>query len=152
MENKKGISDVVTTVLIILLVVAAVAIIWGFIQRPLQQGGQALQAGADCLQTSVIPLTCSNFRESASQINANATYKLVSGDAPASVKVIYQLKDGQTAIVSGTAPVGVGNTAKANYSSNAANNATSVSVAIVLKGSDGKDITCAESLEKVACA
>jgi len=150
MENKKGISDVVTTVLIILLVVAAVAIIWGFIQRPLQQGGQALQAGADCLQISVIPTACMVVSDgNGANTNSTATYKLVSGTvALTGVKAVFQLRDGTTKIITGDAPSGIGSTQKAL----AEENATSVGVAAVIKGSDGSDITCTESLEKVACA
>ncbi|MBI3334828.1 hypothetical protein HYZ97_05050 [Candidatus Pacearchaeota archaeon] len=46
MHSKRGLSDVVTTVLIILLVVAAVASIWVFIQPTLKSAGSRLTNGA----------------------------------------------------------------------------------------------------------
>lgn len=149
MENKKGISDVVTTVLIILLVVAAVAIIWGFVSRPLQQSGQALETSTSCLQVSLAPTACSvNASDSAGK--ATAIYKWNSGSATiSSVKVVFELKDGTNDVVSGTTPAGVGSTQKAVSTKS---NATAVSVAAVIKGSDGVDATCPASIEKIACS
>lgn len=149
MKNKKGISDVVTTVLIILLVVAAVAIIWSFVSRPLQQSGQALETSTNCLQISLAPTACSiNSSDSAGK--ATATYKWNSGSATISgVKVVFELKDGTNDVVTGTAPAGVGSTQRAISTKS---NATAVSVAAVITGSDGKDATCSASLEKVACS
>ena len=41
--ERKGISDIVTTVLIILLAIAAVVLIWGFISNSIKKGGEQIQ-------------------------------------------------------------------------------------------------------------
>lgn len=57
--NKKGVSDVVTTVLMILLVIAAIGILWVVIQRFVTQGTGTVPNQADCL---TLQLTPSNAR------------------------------------------------------------------------------------------
>jgi|SRR3989344_1332862 len=55
---KRGLSDIVTNVLIILLVLVAIGIIWLFV-RPFIQAGAGGVAGADqCLTVSVEPVKC----------------------------------------------------------------------------------------------
>ena len=56
--GKRGISDVVTTVLIILLVLAAVAIIWGYLRNALVESGE--QITSDCLTLDLAPESCSS--------------------------------------------------------------------------------------------
>jgi len=56
--NKKGLSDVVTTVLIILLVVAAVGIVWAFIAPMIKNTGGSVSKGQICLTNSVEVLSC----------------------------------------------------------------------------------------------
>lgn len=63
--QKRGISDIITTVLIILLAIAAVVLIWGFIKRPIEQGGQQIQASGDCFSLKLKPTGCT--------LNANKT-------------------------------------------------------------------------------
>ena len=56
--SKRGLSDVVTTVLIILLVVASVVTIWAFIQPTLKNAGSSVQKGTVCLTNSIEPVSC----------------------------------------------------------------------------------------------
>jgi hypothetical protein len=56
--QNRGLSDVITTVLIILLAIAAVVLIWGFIRRPIEQGGQQIQSQTDCFQLKLKPTGC----------------------------------------------------------------------------------------------
>ena len=48
--NKKGISAVVANVLIVLLVVAAVAIIWAVVRPTIEQAGEGIEAGCFTVQ------------------------------------------------------------------------------------------------------
>ena len=57
-NNKKGISDVVTTVLIILLVLAAIVIVWSFIRPTLQRGGENIDVSSRCLDLTATVVSC----------------------------------------------------------------------------------------------
>src|SRR3989344_2810330 len=56
--NRKGLSDVVTTVLIILLVIAAIAIIWGFIGPTLNNAGVNVRIQALCSTITAKATAC----------------------------------------------------------------------------------------------
>ena len=58
MNSKKGLSDIVTNVLIILLVLVAVSIIWLFLRPTIQQGAGSLGGAADCLTVQIEPVSC----------------------------------------------------------------------------------------------
>ena len=53
--QKRGLSDVVTTVLIILLVIVAIAAIWAFVQRPVQQAGKQTEIASQTALVTVLP-------------------------------------------------------------------------------------------------
>ncbi|MBI2631642.1 hypothetical protein HYW75_01425, partial [Candidatus Pacearchaeota archaeon] len=57
-ENKRGVSDVITTVLIILLVLAAVAIIGGILLRNIGEAGSKIGTQTACLDIDVKPTSC----------------------------------------------------------------------------------------------
>src|SRR3989338_3202993 len=56
--NKKGLSDIVTTALIILLVAVAVAAIWAFIAPALRGTGTQFTKTQVCVSNIIEPLTC----------------------------------------------------------------------------------------------
>ena len=56
--NRKGLSDVITTVLIILLVLAAVVLIWSFIQPAIKGGVQSAAGQTACFGLDVSPVSC----------------------------------------------------------------------------------------------
>ncbi len=53
--NKRGLSDVVTVSLIILLAIAAVVIVWGFVRPTIQTN---LETGAGCANARVFVRSC----------------------------------------------------------------------------------------------
>lgn len=55
--KKRGLSDVVTTSLIVLLAIAAVVIVWQFVLPVLKNTGTQMQ-GTDCLSVSLKPIAC----------------------------------------------------------------------------------------------
>lgn len=65
MFSKRGLSDVITTVLIILLALAAVAIVWSFVMPLIQRAGE--EVNSDCFTISLTPESC--------------TYNSATGDA-----------------------------------------------------------------------
>ncbi len=55
--TKRGLSDVVTVSLIILLAIAAVVIVWTFV-RPTIEGTAKQVSSADCLSVNLKPISC----------------------------------------------------------------------------------------------
>lgn len=53
MKNKKGLSDIVATLIIILLVIVAAGIIWGVVRNVVQQGADQIEAGQRCFSISL---------------------------------------------------------------------------------------------------
>ena len=53
MQNKRGISNIIATILIILLAILAIAIIWAIIYNFLRDSGEVVQAKNDLLQIEV---------------------------------------------------------------------------------------------------
>ncbi|HRZ85500.1 MAG TPA: hypothetical protein P5277_01845 [Candidatus Paceibacterota bacterium] len=51
MKSKKGLSDIITTVLMILLVIAAIAVLWVVIQNFVSKGTGEVASVADCMNT-----------------------------------------------------------------------------------------------------
>ncbi len=86
--NKKGLSGVVTIILIILLVLVAVGIIWAAVKKPIEETGEKLSA--DCLTLNVEAVSC----------NAAGTSVVVTRNAGAGSMtdlklVFYESADGQ---------------------------------------------------------
>ncbi len=53
MNNKRGLSNVIVVVLLILLAIAAVSIMWGVLSNVLQRTGAQLSTTTDCLEIKV---------------------------------------------------------------------------------------------------
>jgi len=60
-ENKKGLSAIVTTLLVILLVLVAVGIVWVVVRNVIQSGAEGVELSAKCLQIdlSATAVVCS---------------------------------------------------------------------------------------------
>ena len=61
MRGKQGLSTVVTTLIIILLVLVAIGIIWAVVRNVVQQGADQIDASSKCIQVdlravSVVPV------------------------------------------------------------------------------------------------
>ncbi len=94
MKNKKGLSDVVTNVLIILLVVVAVGILWAFVGPLFRQSGEKAQQQTICLQMTLDPMSCVK-----SLSETNVTVKRSAGTANLKeLRLIFQKEDGSTKV------------------------------------------------------
>ena len=56
--DKKGLSDIITNVLIILLVLVAITIIWFFIKPTIERGAGQLPGAGDCITLRLEPQRC----------------------------------------------------------------------------------------------
>lgn len=74
-NDKKGLSEVVTTLIIILLVLVAIGIVWVVVNNVLQSGTQQTEISAKCLQVDI--------KATAAQCTAggvcNVTYRRSAG-------------------------------------------------------------------------
>ncbi|MEK6910663.1 MAG: hypothetical protein AABW82_02715 [Nanoarchaeota archaeon] len=100
--NKKALSDVITNVLIILLVIVAVGIIAAFIMPLLRNTGTQVTEGTSCLSVNVEVASCTyNTTGTAAAPYTNTTVILKRGAGAYgvdSVKYIVEKMDGTTII------------------------------------------------------
>ncbi len=95
MTNKRGLSDVVTTVLIVLLTIVAIAILWSFLQPMFTSSGQKVQTQQQCLALSLEVTAC----QSTATVS-NATIKRNPGVASLKeLRLVFENADGSTKVV-----------------------------------------------------
>ncbi len=146
--NKKGLSDVIATVLIILLALAAVVIVWSFVSPSLKNSGTQIDIQTKCLSAEVKPTVCSVNTSSA----GSGTIQLISGD-PAKVKLIIIGSAGEktpgTPVASPSQTLG---TVKAGDVDNVKGTSPyKASASAIFIGSDGKEYACPESPSVIPC-
>jgi flagellin-like protein len=98
-SQKRGVSGVITAVLLILLVIAAIGILWVVVQNFVQEGSAGVSGQADCLTTSFEVV-------SASAANG-ITVRRTGGDA---VLTAIRVSDGDLTKDGATANPAVGET------------------------------------------
>ena len=84
MRNKKGLSDIIATVLIVLLALAAVAIIWGFLRKPLSETGTSVELESQCFLVEVKPTGCTVLDPTTNE-STNVIVQLLKGE-------VYELR------------------------------------------------------------
>lgn len=98
LNQKRGISDVVTTVLMILLVIAAIGILWAVVQRFVSQGASNLPGTSECLTTVLTVSSATN------QSGLLTVKVLRSGTNSGNLTGLKFLLDGSNVQMSGTTP------------------------------------------------
>ena len=155
MTNRKGLSDVVTTVLVILLVIVAIATIWAFVQRPVQQAGTQVGKATACAGVELQLLSCEKNVTVPADINTKL--KIAQGTA-AGVRFIVNQADGTTQVfgdaaseVKGTIPTTLNTgTVYIVGGVTGASNPVRISAVPIVTADDGSTVTCAETA-KVTC-
>lgn len=77
--KKKGLSEVVTTLMIILLVLAAIAIVWVVVRNVVQGGADDMDYQVKCLDTFV-EITKAEYNSSPANTNYTVRVEMTSGD------------------------------------------------------------------------
>src|SRR3989344_2868324 len=77
-RNKKGLSNIIATVLIVLLALAAVAILWSFVRTSIEGSGSQIELRTLCTTTIAKPTTCVNGTDT--KTTATVNVQLSSGD------------------------------------------------------------------------
>jgi len=57
-KNRKGVSEVVANVLIVLLVIVGIAVIWSVVKPTVDRGAAGIKTGSECLSISLEPVSC----------------------------------------------------------------------------------------------
>jgi len=147
MKNKKGLSDVVTVVLVILLALAAVGIIWAFIRPALDTAGSNIDLSTECLKTEVKPVACDATTN-------KVTVQLAKGDNTMFVEIIaiVEKSDGSTKLgkISSGFPELLGTKDITNVQGGILKD-EKARATVVLKNEEGQTYTCDPSPAVVTC-
>ena len=103
MKNKRGISAVVTTILIVLLSLAAVLIVWGFVRGQITGAGEQIEIKSACLKLDLAPVSCTIATDNVGSPTGDvlANYRRGTGNPglPVSeLRLIFTLADGTTSV------------------------------------------------------
>lgn len=138
--KKRGLSDVVTTGLVILLAIAAVVIVWTFVKPTIIGVGEKVISGGDCLSLVFTPLSCT-----ATEVRVRR--EAGEGDL-GNIKLVFYDATGDSAVFASGQVLNPLESATIDYSgASLAITPTKVKVAGVVQGK-----TCPESSVEVACA
>lgn len=144
MFNKKGLSDVVTSVMLILLAVIAVSAVAYFVYPMIKGSGSKIQQAEACMTASLEVPNCL-----VTATGANVTVRRNAGTATIKeIRLIFEKGDGSTEVVSESpAPGELGTNV---YSRSLNFNATRVSVAAGVADDKGNVNYC-NPTQPVAC-
>ncbi len=164
-QNKKAVSDVITTVLIILLVLAAVAIIGGILLKNIGQAGGKIETQTACIDLDVKPTDCNLV------VTGTGTSAVTTADVfverggrgnDANINEVTLLFDNNGVVTPSKKVINVNNPLNPlenkKFGSISVAEAggltisTKVRVAVQVTGSDGKGSLCEPSLEMVTCS
>ena len=106
MKKKRGLSDIVTTLLFVLLALGAVMLVWTLVRTQLTGSGSQIEITKACLDLGVEPVKCEYvYNESHPQGIPEITilYKRGNEDLPETltfekINLILEFKDGTTGI------------------------------------------------------
>jgi len=144
MKNKKGLSGIVTTLIIILLVIAAIAMIWPAVKGLLSGGSDTLTKTSACLQLEF--KTTKVLETPADSGIYNVTIQRIGGDNDLVMPLfIFSTSDSGTAKLKSDSNVGFSDFEKKTVTVTTLpvfTNATSVSVIPYMEDKDGAVMEC----------
>lgn len=146
--NKKGLSEVVTNVLIILLVVVAVGVLWGFLSPMFSRTGAKIEVSQACLGIELeIPKCALN-----PDVTTNVSVTLKRNEQQANIKdvmLIFERADGSTVSAAQTpAPNILGTSVYSGVNAQGVA-PTKVSAAAGIVSADGTKSYCTASAKQV---
>ncbi|OIO43164.1 hypothetical protein AUJ62_00480 [Candidatus Pacearchaeota archaeon CG1_02_32_21] len=100
--SKKAVSGVVTTVLLILIVLASIGIVWAVISSFLKQGTQGIEGAADCFSLQLSLESAVNDSTPSTQDNIKLRVKRLAGEG--NITAIKFLVDGADTSFTGVIP------------------------------------------------
>ena len=152
MINKKGLSDVVTTVLIILLALAAVIIIWSFVRPAITGAGKGITTGTECFKTDIEVVSCDDGGTAVGNIGKVVVKN--NGQKAEKVKVVYTTSAGvaTTEDITSLASFNSKNVLETDFGTGFTIVAgDKASVSAVIDADDGTETVCAPTQQPVTC-
>ena len=124
--NRRGLSDVVTTVLIILFAIVAVAVVGGIVMNQINKAGKNIDKASVCTENVIEPVTCIS-NSTGSTVALRRTTGTVTSGAVGTVNLAFTKIDGSVGSVAETSPTTtVGQASSATYTDTAARSVQSV--------------------------
>jgi len=77
MKQKRGLSDVIVTVITILLALAAIGIVWAFVSATINRSRESIELQSKCLEIELRPISC--YKNTSATSPGNITFQLVKG-------------------------------------------------------------------------
>ena len=152
--KKRGLSEVVTVALIILLAIAAVVIVWTFVRSTLEDVGK--QVTSDCVTTNIKAISCGDSAIVGVQITPVRVEYVTGKDKVSGVKLSYYDANGvvlgtvdATGCATAATPIAVGSIVTCTGSLPAG--VTAGSIAKVAVGAMVGDKVCPVISSKVDC-
>jgi len=149
MQNKKGLSEVVTNVLIVLLVIVAIGVIWAFIYPMITKSGAKIEASQACLSLSNnLEITMCD----SDGTNAKVLVKRSSGsEALKEIKLVFEKEDGSTLNITTITNIPAELETKAYDITGLASNPKAVSLVPSIADSKTGAVVACNALPKVEC-
>ena len=142
MENKRGISGVILTILMIVLVLAAVVIIWGVITNLLQSKSKEISVSSKCLNVDIqaTKLACAGTQSDVCSVTVSRSAR---GNEIAGIKLVFTNATGNTNYVDDV-PGNIAPLATKTVSAISTNiaNTNKVTVTTYFKGASGNEELC----------
>lgn len=150
--NKRGISDVITTILFVLLALVAVLIVGAVVRNQLTGTSSQINVQKACLDLSLEPVSCIYNATSATTYDVTARYKRGNQKVDltlSKINLILAFADGTTKATSATNVPGVLETQK-YVVGNLSAAPTKLSVAGILTTEGAQESVCLES-NQITC-
>jgi len=149
MKNTKGMSEIVVTLILILLAIVVVGVVWVVVSRVVNNGSQQINYNSMCLgsQAEITSAVCTKDGTS-----CNVTVRRTSGSDPiAGVRVVFDSADGSSqtsdiALVSGNWTTLQSVTKPVTFIPVLTSNVTKVEAAIQFTKTDGSTYTCGQGV------
>ncbi|MBI2451479.1 hypothetical protein HYV50_00195 [Candidatus Pacearchaeota archaeon] len=143
--NKRGLSTIVATVLIVLLSLVAIALVWSFISPAIKESGTSVALQQKCFEVEVRPTNCN---ATTGVVNVQLTRGNVADIDK--VTAIIEQSDGSTKTAEGTVTQQL-STVSITVVIDAGKSGKTAQAAARVKDESGKTALCSPSVEKVAC-
>jgi len=100
-NSKKGVSEVVANVLIVLLVIVGIAVIWSVVKPTIDKGAQGIGSAGDCFSSSVQAVSCTAGGAGGSGWDVLVRRNPGAGDID-SIELLFENAAGNTELVTST--------------------------------------------------
>ncbi|MEI6849626.1 MAG: hypothetical protein WCK29_01175 [archaeon] len=145
--QKRALSDIVSTVLIILLVVGAVAIIGVIVMNVIKNTGTGVENDRVCQNAQITPIKC-NYNSSAYSLVYGAS--LADGNRIANLTLILETKEGNFISNNIVGISSINNLETRAYANSSSGNFSKFRTAYLVQAKDGSLVIC-QSIIKLDC-